>query len=548
MPSERLRRNSRHRRIRRWSIGLVVLAVTLMVLPALAPETVVADSDTSGVNIVSGTGTFAGVTSSNKHVTVSPGDRIYGDLTMTASNTWASSSVVILVGVPSWRPHESDYWTVNNVHPGPSSQGSGTIDITAPNAPGDYHLIFAMGEETSAAFVASVTDSQMGQPVWGDGNDVADFTAPQVSNAQLNGRASVQYLTATGYVTRLLPADAVTITVASHPLTKPGAPTDTFAMPSDTVVFLTWEPPLNDGGEPISAYHVYWGNETSNYTWNMTLDGTNLYAFIPGLRNGETYYFRVSARNSLGEGPMCQEMHAVPSTEDTVPSAPISLKATGAANRVILSWEGPAFLGGDPVTFYAIHRGISPNGEGSTPIAQVTGALTYEDSSADEPSEYYYTVSAFNVNGEGVNSTEASASPIMRPTQPSISHVEAAGGEVSIYWTRPSGGSDVSLYSVYRDYGTGREKVAEVPSFLLECHDPFPIVKDMSGSRQVTYYVVASNAAGASAPSQSSSVVVPVQWDWLTAILAVLALFGPMSFVITMTDRIRRMRREKKGQ
>ncbi|UCG68777.1 MAG: fibronectin type III domain-containing protein, partial [Thermoplasmata archaeon] len=96
----------------------------------------------------------------------------------------------------------------------------------------------------------------------------------------------------------------------------PEAPTDLAATAGDSYVYLTWTAPASDGGSSITIYRIYRG--TSSDSLNLLIDvGDVLYYNDTGVDNGVTYYYKVSAVNVIGEGPL--------SDGDDVSATPFSL-------------------------------------------------------------------------------------------------------------------------------------------------------------------------------------------------------------------------------
>ncbi len=67
-----------------------------------------------------------------------------------------------------------------------------------------------------------------------------------------------------------------------------------------TTAKVTWQPPKNDGGMPITDY-ILEKREGSKRTWtpvgNPSLETSRN---VPGLKPGQTYFFRVMAQNANG--------------------------------------------------------------------------------------------------------------------------------------------------------------------------------------------------------------------------------------------------------
>src|SRR5207253_5435901 len=94
------------------------------------------------------------------------------------------------------------------------------------------------------------------------------------------------------------------------PPTAPGAPQNLTPTAGDAVVHLAWQPPSSDGNSAITEYRVYRGDSSGTETLlgpttQTTYDDTSV-------TNGQTYYYTVTAVNSVGEGPASNEVSATP--------------------------------------------------------------------------------------------------------------------------------------------------------------------------------------------------------------------------------------------
>lgn len=81
----------------------------------------------------------------------------------------------------------------------------------------------------------------------------------------------------------------------------------------DLSVDLSWSIPISDGGSTILDYIIEY-KLTSSGTWSIFNDGvsTNTYVTIGSLSNDNSYDFRVSAVNGIGQGPASSEVSATP--------------------------------------------------------------------------------------------------------------------------------------------------------------------------------------------------------------------------------------------
>lgn len=91
----------------------------------------------------------------------------------------------------------------------------------------------------------------------------------------------------------------------------PGAPTNLSATPGNTQVTITWTAPADDGGSPIINYKLY-RSTTSSGTYALIASPSGLTYTDTGLTNGQTYWYKVSAANGVGEGPMADDVSATP--------------------------------------------------------------------------------------------------------------------------------------------------------------------------------------------------------------------------------------------
>ena len=113
--------------------------------------------------------------------------------------------------------------------------------------------------------------------------------------------------------TRPATTTTTTTTIAAN---LPGAPTITSAVAGNNTVTLTWNAPVNNGGSAIVGYRVYRsttsGAETLLWTLGNVSSFTDTNAF-----NGTRYYYKVTARNAVGDGAFSNEVSATPSSSAT---------------------------------------------------------------------------------------------------------------------------------------------------------------------------------------------------------------------------------------
>lgn len=132
---------------------------------------------------------------------------------------------------------------------------------------------------------------------------------------------------------------------------------------NSTYIKLKWEKPKKDGGNPVTGYNIEMREKGSN-NWvpcnSYPVKGTDYTA--SGLREGQTYEFRVAAVNGAGPGtpskPTKAQKAEVPMFAADAPDQPKVEKIT--KDSVTLSWKKPTNDGGSKITGYIVEK-RSPN-------------------------------------------------------------------------------------------------------------------------------------------------------------------------------------------
>jgi fibronectin type 3 domain-containing protein len=256
----------------------------------------------------------------------------------------------------------------------------------------------------------------------------------------------------------------------------PSIVTNVTAISGDGQVDLTWGAPSEDGGVPITGYRVYRGTSPGTETRLILLGNVTTYVDSP-LTNGQAYYYKVSAINTAGEGPLSDEVLTTPAG---VPSAPLDFEAVAGDAAVNLSWAAPAYAGAGTLVYHLFRN--------DSQIWTGTG-LAYSDLAVSNGITYSYKVSANNSMGWGANSTTVLATPMLpgsTPTAPLDLSASPGNELVELAWSAPSYlGLGTITYHLFRGgaliwSGTSLE------------HIDAPLVKGV----EYSYTVAAQNAVG----------------------------------------------------
>ena len=217
--------------------------------------------------------------------------------------------------------------------------------------------------------------------------------------------------------------DSATTEAASA--AKPGAPTGlTATADGQTEIDLAWTPPSDDGGASISGYRIEVSEDNS--AWSDLVADTNSTATSyshTGLNAGSTRYYRVSAINSEGTGPVSNVADAT-TDAPTKPGAPTGLTATAnGQTQIDLSWTAPSDDGGADISSYRIE--VSTDGSSWSDLVANTNstATSYSHTGLTENSTRHYRVSAINSAGTGLVSNTDSATTDAAPVQESTCRV-----------------------------------------------------------------------------------------------------------------------------
>ncbi|HMK47618.1 MAG TPA: SHOCT domain-containing protein, partial [Methanocella sp.] len=186
------------------TVALLYIAL-FCVLSASSVAQSTSSGDNSTLHIVSGTGHFSSV-SSNKTIVVSPGEQLKGEITMETNNRYPDNWSTPTIGTPSWGNASISWWQISNSTPTGKSNQTTQINLTAPETPGTYYIIFAVSCEQTGSQVASATDWHNKETIWNDGNDLADLNASQITQLQTKGFVTSIWL---GENKKYEPADTI---------------------------------------------------------------------------------------------------------------------------------------------------------------------------------------------------------------------------------------------------------------------------------------------------------------------------------------------------
>ncbi len=184
----------------------------------------------------------------------------------------------------------------------------------------------------------------------------------------------------------------------------PSSPLQLSTTATSSEVTLTWQQPAQSGSSTGLYYRIY-RSITTNSSYQL-IGSSNSRSYVDSdVISGTTYYYSVSAVNSLGEGSLSEEVSVtIPAS---VPGIPENVSIEVMDSGVRLNWSEPADNGGSNITEYRIYRSLT-SGSGYLLLAS-TNLTNYLDASVEAGNTYYYIVVAVNGAGESPPSPELTA-------------------------------------------------------------------------------------------------------------------------------------------
>jgi hypothetical protein len=182
-----------------------------------------------------------------------------------------------------------------------------------------------------------------------------------------------------------------------------------------------------------------------------------------------------------------------------IPAKPTSLAGVPGNSQAAITWTAPDDQGASAVSGYTVTA--SPGGQQCT---WTSGPLQCTVTGLTNGQSYTFTATATNTLGTSVTSaSSASVFPRTVPNQPTAVSATPSNTQVLINWTAPgdNGGAAITGYTVTSS-PEGRTCTWSIGP--LQCS-----VTNLTNGTNYTFTVEAINAAGAGAPSSSTSAVAP---------------------------------------
>ena len=277
-------------------------------------------------------------------------------------------------------------------------------DTAAPTAPTGLAALPASTSSVVLTWTASADNVGIaGYNIYRDGSKIATSPYPVYTDS---GRTS-----GTSYVYEVEALDGAGNVSAAKSNQSTGTP----ALAADTSVPST-PAVLTATAVSASQINLSWAASTDNvgvigyaiYRGAVKVAAVNGSTFSDtGLAAGTAYTYTVKAVDSAMNYSL-ESNSSSATTQPGIPSSPAGIVATAGDGQATISWN--AVSGATSYNLYwSTSSGVTKNS--GTKVTGVTSPYTH--SGRTNGATYYYVVTAVNLSGEGVESAQASATPVV---------------------------------------------------------------------------------------------------------------------------------------
>ncbi|ESO84504.1 hypothetical protein LOTGIDRAFT_176120, partial [Lottia gigantea] len=281
-------------------------------------------------------------------------------------------------------------------------------------------------------------------------------------------------------------------------------------------VTLTWVPPENDGGSPVTGYLIEKKTKTSP-RWtkcNKSPVRDTIYT-VTDLIENDDYEFRIMAENAAGAGKATQAIGPIKAKDPfAAPSAPIGpLEVTDIQrDNATIAWKAPEDDGGSPITGYIIEKRDTKRNNWSKVGKAPAGSTEYNVPGLIEGTSYYFRVIAENKAGQSdpleTEKPVTAKSPFDKPGKPvgPIIIDNVTNDSADLEWKAPEtdGGSPLTAY-IIEVRPTSRSTWTK--SGRVDGQTTKFTALDLKEGNEYLFRITAMNAEGQSEPLESKDTV-----------------------------------------
>ncbi|XP_054863555.1 receptor-type tyrosine-protein phosphatase delta isoform X32 [Amphiprion ocellaris] len=238
-------------------------------------------------------------------------------------------------------------------------------------------------------------------------------------------------------------------------------------MMSATTAVIQWDEPEEANGQ-IMGYRVYYTMDSAQHVnlWEKQIVRGSNFVTIQGLIPNRTYYIKVLAYTSVGDGPLSPDLQIIAKTG--VPSQPTDFKGEAKSETsILLSWIAPAQTGQEnQVTGYELmYRKRDDKDEKRISFEPTT---TYLLKDLKPFTTYTFRLAARSKHGVGAYTSEISAETPQTPVFAKNFHVRAAmKTSVLLTWEIPDTYNPAQPFTILYDNGQSVEVDGKLTQKLI---------------------------------------------------------------------------------
>ncbi|KAJ5072726.1 fibronectin type iii domain-containing 3ba-related [Anaeramoeba ignava] len=216
-------------------------------------------------------------------------------------------------------------------------------------------------------------------------------------------------------------------------------------------LYVTWEPPLYNGGSKITGYFISYESESYGTTDSVSIGNYTEYTFNNVLVSN--YTVNVTAQNEAGNGTIATTF-CITEAEAEVPSQVSSLQVTGTSSSSITIYWAPSSPNGAPILGYNISAQNQANG----------AIYNYTSSASINYNDYIlfvcdglftgtYTITVWAFNSVGKSLPADTSGTTEYPQTPGTVEILNATSDsptsFELEWKQPdTGGSSIITYTI----------------------------------------------------------------------------------------------------
>ncbi|XP_069482039.1 receptor-type tyrosine-protein phosphatase delta isoform X4 [Ambystoma mexicanum] len=205
-------------------------------------------------------------------------------------------------------------------------------------------------------------------------------------------------------------------------------------MLSPSTILVQWDEPEEPNGQ-IQGYRVYYTMDSTQHanSWTKHNVVDSHITTISNLVPQKTYFVKVLAFTSVGDGPLSNDIQVI--TQTGVPSQPLNFKAEPESETsILLSWTPPR---SETISSYEL---VYKDGENVEKRVTIEPTTTYRLQELKPNSVYYFTLAARSPQGFGASTTEISARTMQsKPSAPpqDIRCTSPSSTSILVSWLPP---------------------------------------------------------------------------------------------------------------